>query len=199
MWVRGAAIRPVPSYAIIEAHILEQVEDDLASDDARAEADLDRAFARFEATQPFLSQQVSEVLGRQLDETALALGYFLSISVWLSFELAFNDRLDAVTPERARAADDALTLEEELRAQHGEEPLDLDDVMAIEQPAILAFVNNHIDAALDKAARAEIGQTADVDVDDVHVVYRMILFLTLALSHAVRPVGGAAKGPELLA
>lgn len=199
MWVRGAAIRPVPSYAIVEASVLEQIEERLANDDARAEADLDRAFARFERTQPHLSQRVSDILGRPLDETALALGYFLSISVWLSFELAFGDRLDEVTPEEAGAADDALTLEEEIRAQHGEEPLDLDDVMAIEQPAILTFINNHVDAALDKTARAEVGQTADVDVDDVHIVYRMVLLLTLALSHAVRPADGTPKGPELLA
>jgi hypothetical protein len=37
-----------------------------------------------------------------------------------------------------------------------------------------------------------------VDVDDVHVVYRAAVLLTLCLSHAVVPVDGATRGREEL-
>ena len=118
MWARGAAIRPVPEYAKIGARLLEQVERDLADTTDAVRVDLDAAFVRFESTQPHLSDRVTSVLGRPLDETALALGYFLAIAVWLAFERAFPDRIDLVTEEALKATEDALTLEEELRAAH---------------------------------------------------------------------------------
>ena len=92
------------------------------------------------------------------------------------------------------AAETALKVEEELRAVHSDEPLELEDVMAIEQPAVLAFVNEHVDAALEP----QDGAAGDVDVDDVHTVYRVVLVLTLALSHAVGPAAGS-RPRELLA
>lgn len=193
MWVRGAAIRPVPSYAVVDRAVLARIEDELAENGDGARSDLDDAFSRFERTQPALAQLAAHILGRPLDETALALGYFLTIAVWLGFERAFAARLAEVTEDELRAAESALTLEEELRAAHAEEPLELDDVMAIEQPGILAFVNEHLDAALEP-----VDAEREVDVDDVHLVYRTVLVMTLALSHAVAPASGA-RPRELLA
>lgn len=195
MWVRGAAIRPVPSYAVIDVHVLEQVEDELGSE--RAKVELDAAFVRFERTQPHVAGLVSEVLGRPLDETALALGYFLSIAVWLGFERAFRDRLGTVNEDALKATEAAILLEEELRASQADEPIELDDVIAQEQPGILEFINAHVEAALEST---EGTGERDVDVDDVHLVYRTILVLTLALSHAVAPEGGdAGPTPEMQA
>jgi len=155
VWVRGAAIRPVPSYAVVDVHVLEQVEDELGSE--RAKVELDAAFLRFERTQPHVAGLVSEVLDRPLDETALALGYFLSIAVWLGFERAFRDRLGTVNEDALKATEAAILL-------------------------------------------AEGAAERDVDVDDVHLVYRTILVLTLALSHAVAPEGGdAGPTPEMQA
>ena len=69
--------------------------------------------------------------------------------------------------------------------------------MAIEQPGVLAFVNEHVEAALEP----QEDLATEVDVDDVHVVYRSVLVQTLSLSHAVRPTagGGDAKVSEMLA
>jgi hypothetical protein len=204
MWVRGAAIRPVPRFAVVGASTLEKIERELADDSPRAREELDGAFARFEATQPHLADTISHVLSRPLDETALALGYFLSISIWLAFERTFGDnRLREVSPDALKATDQAIELEEELRAAHGDEPLDLDDVVSIEQPNVLAFVHEHVDAALEPPARveaagAEAPEPREVDVDDVHGVYRAIVLLTLCLSHAVVPVDGAARGRDEL-
>jgi hypothetical protein len=203
MWVRGAAIRPVPRYAIVGAGTLEQIERSLADESPEARAELDGAFARFESTQPELSDAISQVLSRPLDETALALGYFLSIAVWLAFERTFgSERLREVTADALAATDGAIKLEEELRAAHGDEPFDLDDVVSIEQPGVLAFVHEHVDAALEpRSHEGEIGaEPREVDADDVHAVYRAIVLLTLCLSHAVLPVDGATRGSrELMA
>jgi hypothetical protein len=200
MWVRGAAIRPVPRYAVVNASTLEQIERELADDSPRAHGELDGAFARVESTQPHLADTVSQVLARPLDETALALGYFLSISIWLAFERTFGEaRLREVSPDAVAATREAIALEEELRAAHGDEPLDLDDVVSIEQPNVLSFVHEHVDAALEPRTRSEGGEAREIDVDDVHAVYRTIVLLTLCLSHAVLPVDGASRSTELMA
>ena len=203
MWVRGAAIRPVPSYAVVDREVLDRIEEELAEAGLSPKADLDEAFARFEQTQAALSQQAAEVLARPLDEVALQLGYFLTMAVWLSFERAFGARLVEVDDQALEAAQSALTLEEELRATHAHEPLELEDVMAIEQPGILAFVNEHVEAALEPGDGHGHGPTEgkeprEVDVDDVHAVYRNVLVMTLALSHAVSPASGA-RPREMLA
>lgn len=194
MWVRGAAIRPVPPYAVVGRDVLDAVEDELAASGVSTKSDLDDAFGRFERTQGALAAHVAQVLARPLDETALALGYFLTIAVWLAFERAFASRLREVAESELEAAEKALELEEELRAAHATEPLDTDDVMAIEQPGILAFINEHVDAALEPTD----ADARDVDVDDVHQVYRTVLVMTLALSHAVSPTSGT-RPRELLA
>jgi len=182
------------------------IEDELADDGLAREgtgADLDAAFARFEETQPAVAQLAAGVLARPLDETALALGYFLTIAVWMAFERAFGARLGEVSEQALAAAESALALEEELRATHANEPLELDDVMAIEQPSILAFVNEHVEAALEPSdghghGAAEGKEPREVDVDDVHAVYRNVLVMTLALSHAVSPATGS-RPREMLA
>jgi hypothetical protein len=194
MWVRGAAIRPVPPYAVVGRDILDRVEEELAEGGLGAKSELDDAFERFERTQPALAQCAADILARPLDETALALGYFLTIAVWLSFERAFGSRLAEVSEDERSAADAALELEEQLRATHSEEPLELEDVMAIEQPGILAFINEHVEAALEP----QDSDTREVDVDDVHVIYRNVLVQTLALSHAVGSTTGA-RPREMLA
>jgi hypothetical protein len=150
MWVRGAAIRPVPRYAVVTKSTLDQIECELADDSPTAQSALDGAFSRFESTQPQLADAISQVLSNPLDETALALGYFLSIAIWLAFERTFGAaRLRQVSSDALSATDEAITLEEELRAAHGDEPLDLDDIVSVEQPNVLAFVHEHVDAALD--------------------------------------------------
>ena len=60
------------------------------------------------------------------------------------------------------------------------EVVDSDDVVAMEQPHLLHFVHEHVDAALE--AHAD-----EVDVDDVHAIYRVVLVEILALSYAVKP------------
>ena len=63
----------------------------------------------------------------------------------------------------------------------------------MEQPDVLAFVQEHLDAALEANAN-------EVDVDDVHEIYRVVLIEVLALSYAVRPPSNwAAQSTEFTA
>ncbi len=179
VWVRRSSIRPVPVWARVDTRTLEKVEEQLASDDEGAKKRLDESFARFEEAQPVLSARISEILGEPLDDTALALGYFLTLAIWLCFVSTFKGDVGQVDAIGLSAVDEMLKLDEQIRLSDPAEVVDSDDVVAMEQPEVLAFVHEHLDAALE--ANAD-----DVDVDDVHDVYRMVLVLVLALSYAVR-------------
>ncbi|MCC6552792.1 MAG: hypothetical protein IT372_07190 [Polyangiaceae bacterium] len=180
MWVRRAAIRPVPSYAQVPARVLSAIEDQLAEDDDDSRKHLDEAFTRFEKTQPALAERISSVLASPLDETALALGYFLTLAIWLAFDEVFGRDLQEVSETALASVEEALSLDEQIRLSDPAEAVDSDDVVAMEQPDVLAFVQEHLDAALEANAN-------EVDVDDVHTIYRVVLIEVLALSYAVRP------------
>lgn len=180
MWVRRAAIRPVPSYAQVPLRALSEVEESLAEDNDEARQKLDEAFTRFEQTQPALAERITDALSGPLDETALALGYFLTLAVWLAFDAVFGSELDEVTETALASVEEALKLDEQIRLSDPAEAVDSDDVVAMEQPDVLTFVHEHLDAALEANAN-------DVDVDDVHAIYRVVLIEVLALSYAVRP------------
>jgi hypothetical protein len=215
MWVRGAAIRPVPRFAVVPRTTLDQIERELADDSPRAQGELDGAFSRFESTQPHLADAISQVLSRPLHQTALALGYFLSISVWLAFERTFGEaRLRQVSADALDATDQAISLEEELRAAHGDAPIDLDDVVSVEQPNVLTFVHEHVEAAFDPAsarggavketrppaAEAQPRPSGKAYESDVRAVVRATVLLTLCLSHAVLPLSDTPRGSaELMA
>ena len=44
MWVRGAAIRPVPPYAVVGREVLDAVEEELAAAGVASKSELDDAF-----------------------------------------------------------------------------------------------------------------------------------------------------------
>jgi len=193
MWVRGTAIRPVPSYAKVPEAALEAVRRSLSDDDEAVRTQLDEAFDRFERAQVALSAHIGEVLSSPLDETALALGYFLTLVVWMSFERAHGAAVDEVTREAIQATEELLELDEQLRRKDPAEALDTDDVVGMEQPSLLEFVHEHLDATME--AHAE-----ETDVDDVHTVYRLVLVEILALSYAVqKPAGYPVAKTEMLA
>jgi len=158
---------------------LAEVEEQLGEDDEQARARLDDAFNRFEATQPALADHISSALSAPLDETALALGYFLTLAIWLSFDSTFGDALIEVSETALKGVEESLQLDEQIRLSDPAEAVDSDDVVAMEQPDVLSFVHEHVDAALEANAN-------EVDVDDVHTVYRIVLVEVLALSYAVK-------------
>lgn len=180
MWVGRAAIRAIPPYARVPAEVLERVEGALAGEDEESEEKLGDAFSRFERTQPALSSRVAGALARPSEETALALGYFLSLAVWISFEQTFGDRLRTLGEEDVEATSQAIALDEELRRDSADEAIETDDVVAMGQPDVVAFVREHIDVAVEANA-------SNVEIDDVDRIYRLILLEIVALSEAVAP------------
>jgi hypothetical protein len=165
----------------------------LSDDDDEARSQLDEAFERFERSQPELASYVADALSRPLDDTALALGYFLALTVWLAFEQVQSGHIESVSEEALGATEQLLELDEQLRRADPAETLDTDDVIAMEQPHLLDFVHEHLEATLE--AHAD-----QIDVDDVHTVYRLVLVEILVLSYAVqRPAGYPVVKIELLA
>ena len=192
MWVRRAAIRPVPTYAQLPLRALSIAEEQLGEDeDARAR--LDAAFTRFEKTQPALANLISNALPDSLDQTALALGYFLTLAIWLAFDDTFGTELTEISETALAGVEESLQLDEQIRLSDPAEAVESADVVAMEQPDVLSFVNEHLDAALDTNDVA-------VDVDDVHAVYRVVLVEVLALSYAVKaPANWAMPTAEFTA
>lgn len=173
--------------------MLEAFQDDLSDDEEQAREQIDEAFERLEARHPALAAYIAGFLARPMDESAQALGYFLCVAVWQAFERAHGDQLDTVGTHEVNAAHELVHLDESLRQADPAEALETEDVIGLEQPALVEYVNTHIDAALETHA-------ADIDVDDVDVMYHLALEVILALSYAVRrPVGYPPAKHELLA
>jgi hypothetical protein len=183
MWVRGAAIRPVPPYALVRRETLERVSLRLR----RSHEIFAEAAKTFDLEQPHLATQVRRVLERPLDETVRAVGGLVAVTVWTAFRESFGTRLLLLTREAVLATEESLKLEEELRREHAEEPLDLEDVVHMEQPGVVEWIHEHVDAVTDVSQPDSEGE---IDVDDLHLVYRTALTMTLALSYAVTPPAG---------
>ncbi|HSC86715.1 MAG TPA: hypothetical protein VLC09_05570 [Polyangiaceae bacterium] len=195
MWVRKSSIRPVPSYARIEARTLEQVRTLLASDEEEdgTQSVLDDAFERFDDSQEALSRRLADVLNRPLGDTALALGYFSYLAVWMAFDLQHGRSLAAVGEEELEATEQLLRLDEHLREDDPQEPLETDDVVAMEQPELVRFVHEYLEATLEEHGEG-------VELEAVQTIYRMVLVEMLALSYAVRaPLGYPTSRGEVVA
>jgi hypothetical protein len=179
MWVRRAAIRPIPGYARVPSEVLDRVELTLMGDDTETERQLETAFARFESTQPALSRRFAAALGKPITETTLALGYFLSLAVWLAFDQTFEGRLNEVSDQDLESTFQSVALDEEIRENAPDEIIETDDVVAMEQPEVVEFIREHIDVALEN--------DEDAEVDEIDNIYRMVLVEVVALSYAVGP------------
>lgn len=191
MWVRRAAIRPVPPYARVPEQVLERVEKSLTASEEQGRDLFSEKFAIFEQSQPILAARVTSLLAKPMGETPLALGYFLSLTVWMSFDESFGFQVQQVDEEEISAAEEILQADEELREESLDETLETDDVIAMQQPALVDFIRDHIDIALE-------ADPIGVDVDEIDSVYRMVLLLVMTLSYAVIPLvtSGNSDGGE---
>jgi hypothetical protein len=185
MWVRRSAIRPVPRYARVPESSIRSMEATFSAADGRAQQLARASYERLTTQQPALTAYLARKLSASLDDTALALGHMLALAVYVGFESFAGNALRSLTPEAVAAADLALSADEELRRSDPRDALDSEDIVAIDQPALVAFVNEHIERTLEQHADV-------VDVDDVDVVFRAILVEIVALSHAVAPPPGMA-------
>lgn len=186
VWVRRSAIRPVPRFAQVPASALALV---------RAEAtESHEHLERFALAQPALSRYLQQRFEQPLDAAALALGQALAASVFMAFEAAFAERLGVATEDAVSVVELSLAADEALRQSDPMDALDSEDIVGIEQPALVAFVNEQLDETLELHAQS-------IDVDHVAVIFRSVLIQILVLSQAVAPPPGftTGSGPEPLA
>ena len=144
---------------------------------------LDQAYDDFESTQVALADYVGSILSRPLSDATLALGYFLSLSIWMVFDRYQGSALRTIGEEELKSTKQLFALDESLRESEPFEVLETDDVVAMEQPVLVAFVHEHVQATLDS-------QGGSVEAEELRAIYRMVLIEILALSYAVEaPLG----------
>lgn len=176
--MRRSAIRPVPPFARVPASAVAAAQALLSGTDEQSKSFAQRGLERFGSEQAELSRYVLGKLQPPLDSAAMELGRLLMVAVFLAFDA--SARLGALSADAVAAAEASLGADEELRRREPMDALESEDIVAIEQPALVAFVNEHVGLTLDEHA-------GSIDVDHVAIVFRAILVEILALSQAVLP------------
>lgn len=194
-WSARSALAPIPSYAVVPRAAVDAAERSFSDADDLEES-IDRAFASFDDEQPALAAYLVRAFEAQRDETAQALGYFLSVCIHQSFRRAFRDRLETAGDSKLELAIASLELDESMRREDASEPFESDDVVAMQQPHVMAFVREQIDSVLSPDDEQDVER--DVDVDCVSHVYHALLVAILALSSAVRSAGGDSSPGRML-
>lgn len=179
MFLRKAALRPVPAWAVVDEVALDALESTLGDDDESLQEILDAGYHEMDRLQPHLAEWLAEQVSSRNDELAQSVGYFLVVTVYLAFREAFPTRLGAVDESALRLALETLEVDEELRANDPTEVFESDDVIAMGQPSLVSYVQHHFDEALAQAQGSP-------DLDSFDGVYRAILIEVIALSHAVQ-------------
>lgn len=194
MWPARSAIRPIAAYAMVPAEAVDAAESEV-SDEGDLESQVMGGFAALELSQPALGRWLRSVVEPVRDDTAQALGYFLSIVVHGAFVGAFGQRVRRVDEATLSSVQATFEWDEELRRGDADEVLESDDLVAIGQPHLVAFVREQVEAALEPD---EDGDPADVDLDAVASVYRAVLMEILALGQSLTSPKGE-RANDLLA
>jgi len=192
VFFRKAAIRKIPAWAIVDEFAIERAEISLNADSPALQDRLDRLFRAFGNEQPALSSYLSEEIGELGHELTQSLGYFLIAAIFRVFTEAFPERLDEVDEAALSIAIETLAADEALRANDPLEILESDDLVAMNQPSLVDYVQGHLRDAFDQAED-------DVPIEELDRVYRAALVEIIALSHAVvSPEGVSGPPSELL-
>lgn len=161
------------------------VEAQLEDDGDALQRTLDSAYREMDRKQPDLAQWLAQQVSDRNDDLAQSLGYFLVVTVYLAFREAFPTRLGAIDETQLTLAIETFDADEALRREDPSEVMETDDVVAMTQPALVHFVQHHLEEAIEQA-----GESPDLEAFD-HV-YRTVLVEVVALSHAVAPPEGVA-------
>jgi hypothetical protein len=191
-FVRKAALRDVPPHAVVDDVAIQGVEEQLGEEGDELQQTLDGTYREMDRKQAALAAYLAEQVSGRADDLAQSLGYFLVVTVYMAFREAFPPRLGEVDETSLKLAIDTLAADEELRANDPAEMMESDDVVAMGQPALLHFVQHHLDQALSQA-----GEEPDLEAFD-HI-YRAILVEVISLSQAVQPPEGSAPPQTILA
>src|SRR5688500_828806 len=185
MFLRKAALRPVPDWAVVDERAIALLEEALEDGGAekKLQETLDNGFRDLGRRQPVLATFLGEEVGSRSDDLAQSLGYFLVVTVYLAFHEAFPTRLREVDDGSLQAAIDALEADEELRADDPSELIESADVVAMGHPVVLRYVQHYLQEALGQAGE-------EADLEELDRIYRVVLVEVIVLSHAVSAPGG---------
>ena len=183
MILSRAALRPVPAFARVDNHAIEAVEQALEEGDEDLQAFLDQHYRQLELNQPALSEWLSAELASVRDELVQSLGYFLLVTVYMAFAETFSSRLTEIDAQGVVLAEQSLLVDQEVRANNPRRVVESDDIVAMDQPAVLAFVQHHVDEALSQS-------DDDIDLGDLERIYRAMLVEVISLSHAIATPSG---------
>src|SRR5690349_7925883 len=161
LFVKKAALRPVPRWAVVDDVAVGAVEETLGEEGDRLQESLDGAYREMDRRQPALATWLSGQVSSREDDLAQSLGYFLIVTVYMAFREAFPTRLGEVDVTGLELARGTLEADEELRKGDPAEMMESDDVVAMTQPTLLHFVQHHLDQALDQA-----GEKPDLEAFD---------------------------------
>jgi hypothetical protein len=190
VFLRKAALRPVPRWAVVDELAIDALEERLGEGEARLQEVLDAGYREMDRIQPHLASWLAQEVSSPTDELAQSVGYFLAVTVYLAFKEAFPTRLEGVDELALKLAMDTLSVDEDLRANDPHEVMESDDVVAMGQPVVVEFVQHHLDEALEQAED-------EADLGAFDAVYRAVLVEVIALSHAVRAPEGERHAAAL--
>ena len=194
MWPARSAIRPVPSHAVVPRDAIDAVEAELDEADD-LDARIHVALRELDLAQPTLAVWLRGELDGVTDDTAVALGQFLGVAVHRAFLEAFGQRLRRVEEAGLASTRATFDYDEELRRGAVDELLESDDLVAIGQPHLMAFVREQVEVSLEPD---EDGDPPDVDLEAVAVIYKVILIEILALGQVVAPPRGVFTAGVLM-
>jgi hypothetical protein len=195
MWPARAAIRAVPAHAVVPDDAVDRIEAAFSSA-TDLEAHIDRAFGQMDGAQPAIARFVQREVDAVSDDVAQTLGHFLGVAVHEAFTAAFGTRVRRVDEAALEVARASLECDEELRRATPDESLESDDVVAMSQPHLLAFVRTQLENVLEPD---DDGAPPEIDIEAISAVYRAVLVEIMALSQSVDPPGGAVTRSQLLA
>ncbi len=171
MWVAAGALEPVPSHAVVDETTVTSVLKSLTTGDA-LRGELDGAFRRLELRHPALAELLAAELADIESGASQALGYFLFLTVYVSFEQRFGARLGPIAHRQLDAALQRLVTDSEVRERCAPQTCS-EDVLAIGQPALMQLIDREIRKAEDSAALVPM--------------FEVLLVELLVLSEAVAP------------
>ncbi len=181
LWLAQSVIPPVPPFARLPAHVVDAASDQFIGLDGQYSAPLlARAFRKCRVSQPSLAAWLEQRLAGRIDDAARGFGASMAMSIWMAFTLFAGTNLGTVDPQDFRNVEELLRTDEERRCNDPDEIIESDDIIAAHQPEIARLIRNKLDETLSNYAD-------DVDVDDVDMIYRMLLVEVLVLSYAVKP------------
>jgi hypothetical protein len=177
VWLGDTAIPSIGALARVSARALHDASTELASGPSGVV--LAGHFSSFERAQPTLARRLAGRLAQPLHDALREVGLKLAVCIWSAFERTAPYGINLVSEDDWNHADQLLRADAELRKRSPNAVMESDDVIAVQQPDIAAFMRERLDEVLRIYAD-------EVDVDDVDVVYELLLVQVLALSYAVR-------------